>query len=392
MTEATTTRERSRLRTFLLSSALAAGSLLVTLLFAELAVRLIAPQQLIQIRPDIWQPVDSIGWARRPNVSTTINTGERTVDIHTDRDGFRVGANGRTEAERQVLLLGDSFMEALQVQHEQTFAALLEERLHTTLGDVVAVRNAGVGGWGPNNYRIQSRSLLVRDSFDLVVVPLFVGNDAVAQRVERFAPRQPAARARFRLPPRLSWNAFVRAFLMPINDALEVRSHLFVLVRSRLLGVRMRLGLEPGGAEFPEEFLRSEAESPRWALTAEIARDLADDATARDVPVIFILIPTAYQVDSAVFHEYVSGFSIDPATTDLDQPTHLLEIEFKARDLTVLNALEHFRSVHARGTRLYGIVDRHLSPEGHAALTDFVEPAIRRALSNSSAETQLSNH
>ncbi len=142
MTEATTTRERSRLRTFLLSSALAAGSLLVTLLFAELAIRLIAPQQLIQIRPDIWQPVDSIGWARRPNVSTTINTGERTVDIHTDRDGFRVGANGRTEAERQVLLLGDSFMEALQVQHEQSFAALLEERLHTTDFVEPAIRRA----------------------------------------------------------------------------------------------------------------------------------------------------------------------------------------------------------------------------------------------------------
>src|SRR5256714_14878773 len=79
---------------------------------AELLVRLAAPQQLIVKRPDIWQPVDTLGWNHRPNVSTTINTGERTIHLYTDRDGFRVGRAGRVEAKRRILLLGDSFMEA----------------------------------------------------------------------------------------------------------------------------------------------------------------------------------------------------------------------------------------------------------------------------------------
>ena len=115
---------------------------------AEVLVRVLAPQQLVVKRPDIWQAVDTLGWAHRADVRTTINTGERTVRVFTDRDGFRVGAGGRVEGKKRILLLGDSFMEAFQVEYEQSFAGLLEARLGATLGETVAVRNAGVGGCG----------------------------------------------------------------------------------------------------------------------------------------------------------------------------------------------------------------------------------------------------
>src|SRR5204862_6332604 len=56
----------------------------------ELVIRLVAPQQLIVKRPDIWQPADTLGWSRRPHVNTTINTGERAVRVISDRAGFSV--------------------------------------------------------------------------------------------------------------------------------------------------------------------------------------------------------------------------------------------------------------------------------------------------------------
>src|SRR5690348_12662319 len=52
---------------------------------AELLVRLVAPQQLIVRRPDIWEAVDTLGWVHRPDVNTTVNTGERAVHVYTDR-------------------------------------------------------------------------------------------------------------------------------------------------------------------------------------------------------------------------------------------------------------------------------------------------------------------
>src|SRR5437879_3707351 len=115
-------------------------------------LRRVWPQQLAIKRPDICQAVETLGWAHRPNVNTTINTGERTVRVITDRDGLRVGLRGRVEGKRHVLLLGDSFMEALQVEYEQSVAGLLEARLTSRLGEPVAVRNGGVGGWDPPQY------------------------------------------------------------------------------------------------------------------------------------------------------------------------------------------------------------------------------------------------
>jgi len=153
---------RSRLLSALLTVVLVGASLGVAFGLGELLVRLVVPQQLVIKRPDIWQAVDTLGWAHRPNVNTTINTGERTVRVITDRDGLRVGLRGRVEGKRHVLLLGDSFMEALQVEYEQSVAGLLEARLTSRLGEPVAVRNGGVGGWDPPQYLMEARRRIGR--------------------------------------------------------------------------------------------------------------------------------------------------------------------------------------------------------------------------------------
>lgn len=342
---------------------------------AELTVRLVAPQQLILIRPDIWRPADTVGWLHRARVDTEINTGERTVHLYTDREGFRVGQAGRTEGDARILLIGDSFMEALQVDFEQSLAGLLEAQLPRDLGRTVAVRNAAVGGWGPNQYLMRTRALLDGDeAFDLVLVALFVDNDAVDFRVDRLPPRSPVRRARFRIPRRLAWPELVSAFLTPINDFLEVRSHLFILLKNRMETLRMRLGLMP--RYFPVAFLKSEADSPRWALTGEICRDIARTAEQHGVPTLFLLIPAAYQVDRTVFEGHLAGFDIDPAIVDPDQPNRLLAESLRSHGLHVADALPVFRAAHSAGLQLYGTVDRHLSPAGHQTLARFVRPLV----------------
>jgi hypothetical protein len=111
---------------FVTSLVLAAG-------VAEVGVRIAAPQQLILIRPDLWEPADTVGWLRRSNVDARVNTGEGTVRLITDHDGFRVGEERRRTGV-PVLLLGDSFMEALQVDHEQSLAGLLDISLSAATG------------------------------------------------------------------------------------------------------------------------------------------------------------------------------------------------------------------------------------------------------------------
>lgn len=367
-----------RLPSALVNPALAIGFLLISLLAAEALTRVLMPQQLILIRPDIWQPVDTLGWTRRPHVQTTINTGERTVTIYTDSAGFRVGRAGRQPGRRQVLLLGDSFMEALQVEHEQSFAGLLEERLSRLPDGPVAVRNAAVAGWRPNHYYLAARSLLARDTFEVVVVMLYLANDVTPDRSEYIAPRAAVERHAFRWPRRMAWKEIVNAWLYPVNDWLEVRSHLFVLLKKRSSTLLMRLRLTP--RYFAPVYQRSEADAERWAVTVELCEKTARVARDHGAQALFVLIPAPYQTDPEVFAQYVRGFGIDESGVDLEQPNRILGEAMSEIGLKVVDVLEGFRSAHLRGERLYGTVDPHLSTAGHLELVRLVEPVVAAML------------
>lgn len=82
-----------------------------------------------------------------PNLDTRINTGEREVRLLTDAAGHRIGPDPRPEATYRVLALGDSYQAALQVEHEQTFTALLERRL--TRDRQIAEITARAAGYEP---------------------------------------------------------------------------------------------------------------------------------------------------------------------------------------------------------------------------------------------------
>ena len=373
------TRMPSRvLRAWLVNLTLLSASFLLAALVAELAVRVLVPQQLILKRPDIWRPDTLLGFDHQPAVRTTINTGERTVTFVTDDEGFRIAASGRRDGERTVLLLGDSYSEALQVEYEQSFAGLLETNVSRRLGATVGVRNSGVGGWDPDQYLIRARAVLATSPFDLVVVALYVENDAIDYWRKRVPARVPVEVHPFRIPRRLSMAEFKDALFYPINDLLEVRSHLFIFLKNRLQTLRMRWGLT--AAYFPRVYRRSEADSPRWDNTAAICAEIAALARQRKVPVLFVLIPAPHQVDSRVFLDYVRGFDIDTTQVDLSQPTRRLEQSLKAKGLVVVDALPTFLEAHGRGLVLYGKVDNHLSPAGHETLAALLEPRVFQAL------------
>ena len=374
-------RARAILRGVLLNGALLTFSLLLAVFAAEFALRLVAPQQLIQIRPDLWQPADTVGWMHRPNVTTTINTGEGPATVHTDRDGFRVGEAGRIEQGMPVLLIGDSFMEALQVEYEQSFAGLTQERLPALIGRGIAVRNAGIDGWSPSQYLLRARSVLPREEFGLVVVSLFLGNDVQPRRQDYIPPREAVERHSFRFPRGLGRDELESALLRPVNDALEVRSHLYTFVKNRLQTLRMRAGFSP--LYMPQEFLKSEAESGRWEVIADIAADIEAAAAERGARTIFVLVPAPFQVDSARFDQYVTGFDVDPATVDLEQPTRLVTRELEERGLRFVDLLPAFRQAQRSGVRLYGTVDPHLTAAGHDAMADAVLPEAARLLGES---------
>jgi hypothetical protein len=371
------------LAVFLVAILVAAG-------LAEMLVRIIAPQQLIQIRPDIWRPADSLGWTNRPNVNTTINTGERTVHLYTDSAGLRVGAGGRQAAPTKVLVIGDSFMEALQVEYEQTFSGLLGPGLTGRLGHGVEVFDAGVDGWDPPQYLVRARQLMATDHYDLLVVAVYLGNDVIARRVDDIPPRAPQVLHHLRVPRSLRWSEMVDALLYPLNDVLKRHSQLFIFFKNRLQSLRQRAHLTADF--FPVELRRSEATAPRWALTADVCAEIVAMARQHGVPTLTVLIPSPIAVDTATFSVYAKGFKIDPGTVDLGQPTRRMKEELDARHVVNLAVQQNFMTAESVGEKLYGSVDRHLTIAGNRLLEKLVEPMAAALIGTSAAPLKRSPH
>jgi hypothetical protein len=369
----------SVVRGALLNIAFVGLSLGFALVLAELAVRIFAPQQLIIPRPDIFIAVDSLGWKHRPLVNTTVNTGERTVAFRTDSSGFRVPRSGRKTTPRHVLLIGDSFMAAMQVEYEQSLAGLLDASL-ATLEVPASIDNTGVDGWNPPQYLIQLRRSLDERPYDAVIVCIYVGNDVTPRFPRRIPPLQPEEIHHLRWPRSASRSEIVNAWLYPINDFLKRRSHLFILVKKQLRAVRMRAGLT--AESMPRELLRREASGGPSDTTVAILKEMAAAAETHNVPIRFFVLPSSYQVDSAELNTFLRGFKIQPSEVDVNQPNELLGSRLSKAGLPFTDVTDALRrAAQEQQTRMNGRVDAHLTPEGHKVVAAVVLPELMSLLS-----------
>ena len=356
-------RKNSMLKTWLFRLVLSGVSVLLALAVCEVGLRLFFPQQLVNVRPDIWQPVEGLGWQPAPNLDTTVNTGEGEVRFVTDGDRMRVAADAGDEVtERNVLALGDSFTEALQVDYEETFTARLADKLSSSSGNAVGVANTGVGGWGPSHYLIKLKQELAKDSakWDAVAVYFFLGNDVEDKRVESFAPRESSVR-RFAIPRKLSFKEIKGKLLYPINNVLETRSHLFSLVKNRGKFLLMRVGLS--AHYFPKVLLKENATSQAWEISADVCAEIVRTSNEHDLPVVFLLVPGVYMVDEEAAIKYANALSIDHDAYDLRQASTIMGKLLKEKGVDAVDLTDRFKS--SGGAELFGKVDTHLSPKGH---------------------------
>jgi lysophospholipase L1-like esterase len=358
--------------------ALAAVAFGTGVLALEGLVRAFLPQQLIHYRPELYREDPRVGWRFAPHLDTSVDTGERETRLRTDAHGRRIGDSASPVAARRVLAVGDSFVAGLQVEHADLFVSRLAAQLTGDLGEPVEVVAEAAPGWSPEQYARVVEDELDRERYDAVAVFLFLGNDVVERRSGSFGIEEFRRRFGGELRwPRALDGPELRAALRPLDDRIEERSHLYVLVKSRLEEVRMRLGLSP--VSIPRTLLRARAGGPEWERTAAICAELADSAGG--TPVLFVLLPANYQVDRELFDRHVRWLRIDPGSVDLEQPSRLLRAALGARGLEASDStpalVEAWRAGHRR---LYGRVDAHLEPDGHRIVSEWLAPLLEAKL------------
>ncbi|HVR98100.1 MAG TPA: GDSL-type esterase/lipase family protein [Thermoanaerobaculia bacterium] len=349
---------------------LLAVSLGLSLLVAELAVRIVRPQAVTLVSQGLYEPDPPRRYRLQPGFHGTVtNRVEFDTPVAINRAGLRGPEVGpRRPGTFRVLALGDSFTFGVGARQEETYPARLEESMRAR-GIQTEVLNAGAPGFGVPDaaawYEAHGQALQP----DLVLLAVFMANDL--QDAAPGSPKVAAADGYLAVPGESGG----------LRRWLYYNSHLFVLFKTSVLEgpIRSRLGLKEPHARReqreelslysaqPSEMIRGGAAATERAI-AELARTAAE----RKTPVAAILIPSLLQVDPVAWKARFSGLGVDPAGYDPDRPTRLFEEMFRRHGVPVYDLTGSFRLAIRDGEPVYYPIDQHLTPEGYARMARFL--------------------
>lgn len=377
----------------------------------------------------IFQPDEALTYAHKPNTTAKNGYGIPTPEIVINNVGLRnsedfqdslnpqspppAPPSGRGVQTKNLLMIGDSFTFGTGVDQNETFSALLEERLNPVVGPLSFVDEVDRGGLADsldfptegNSFRL-SQDALTRPTWnvwnagqigysvgqyyltlkryhelmdlDAAVVNIFVANDVTElrrkiwhgtrsdqiQRVEDlkvFANDRHQLESRTSVPPKsLAWHW--------LEQRLQV----------------LRYQLELDDPEFDEPtltwpvFLAEDhpAWDPRlpkfWERFFQGMQLMVDYANEQEIDLYFVLIPMDVQVDPSYRHKYARiYFDEDAARSDRPQ-TEIVSF-CAARQLRCLDLLPTFRDRTDRDQLYFNYnADPHFDRLGHRVTADLI--------------------
>jgi hypothetical protein len=271
----------------------------------------------------------------------------------------------------RILLLGDSFTEALQVPFDATFASVLEQALERKAGRPVEVINAGVSGWGTDDELHYLTVYGVRWQPDLVLVAMTLHNDISDNLREQWHTLRdgelvdrPVHRA-----------SFLAYKVTQLKGFLATHSYLYQLCRR----VEHRSDMRETATELKQHvarlFLKPESDviARGLRLTALELGRIEAVAAAHHAHAALVLIPLSAQLSPPSVTQ--PGGGITPSLQDNDRPQRLLTTIADSLRFPTIDLLPVF----THSTKEYGdlyLQEGHWNATGHHIAADSVAAAL----------------
>ncbi len=379
------------------------GIMLAALVF-EAAVRLFIP-----VSDVFWESDPVIGMKLIPNKrGRSIKRELFDVPVQINSHGFREREHAweKPAGTMRVVLLGDSYIEALQVPFEQSVPALLEGRLRAA-GIEAETINLGVSSLGTARQYLVLREYGLRYKPDLVLL-FFVGNDLTnnSARIEGTpyfpypVPNNDGSLARDDAGrPRFTPIIDTRSRLAFLTGFLKHYSQSYRLLRATLEGsppvhaALFRIGLmstpPAGGGGQPADFGLHEiyrvqdkdAWIEAWTLTENFLLDIKRLANENGAWFAVVLVPAPWEVYSEIWERMLARVpAMRQAALDLDKPSRRLTAFLDAHRIAHMNLLPAFRQRAGELPRLYFFPDSHWTSEGHRLAADLLASPVATML------------
>ena len=354
----------------------------ISLGILEVSLRMIGPE--INLSHN-WRYHRELGWSQIPGVSYDFELEGERVHIEFNALGFRDEEHSKEKPSgtKRVVVLGDSFSEAVQVNLEQTYFRKLERLLDESSHYDWETINLGVGDFGT------AQALLALERFgwdyspDLVLYQMFPLNDICNNSIELFGLcKSPNDVYRPYFVERdgtliLTSAQPVRNFLRRRSVAYRVCERAFwglfpseeVPVeepeRAQYLAQRGFPPLEPLLYTYVDEPDMIEPVANGWHITERMLEQLVRTCRERGVPLLTVVVPFHIRVGK-VWQQFAS-FQPPPAMIQ-DYPERRLHQLFGRLDSPLLLLKPVFEADLSR----FLIIDGHFKPEAHEVAAEAI--------------------
>jgi hypothetical protein len=339
---------------------------------AEVGLRLFFPQDL-----GIWYADAGGLMLHWPGRSTYLSRFGQWAHINSAGMRDREHSVEKRPGVYRILVLGDSFMEALQVPFEASFPSRLEAELAGRWGRPVEVVNASVSGWGTDAQLeyLARYGLTLRP--DLILVGMTLHNDIsdnLREEFHRLVDGVLVARGGAR--PSLWQRATLDA-----KAFLASRSQLYQLGLKYWRSGRVRQEAGSLSNHVAELFrTATTARTSRgWEVTHRLLEEVVQRGHEMGAEVAVVLIPLAIQMSDEAFDVFLRQQGLPAGEVSKDRPQAIMRAWGDRQHLAVIDLLPEFRQWSAQPRRiLYLEADGHWSEDGHRLAAGAVAREIER--------------
>lgn len=333
-----------------------------------------------------------LGWTQKPGTGYDYVVSGEQVRVQYNSLGFRDVEHSLTKPEgvKRIVLIGDSYCEAVEVNLEDTFFRRLQDMLNRDSKHQWEVINLGVGDFGTAQAYLALANYGLDYSPDLVLHQIFPLNDICNNSVQLFnlckSPNDP-------LRPYFveSDGGLELTYAQPIRNILRRRLAIYRLFERVWLSywsnpdetererervqLQERLGLPPLDPllyTFVRDDEMIEPVATGWRITELILTKIAALTRQEGIPLMFVVVPFEARIGPGW-----KGFVSDkpPPKMIQDYPEKRLSRLFEGLDIPFV-LLKPLLEAHT--DLVFPSRGGHLNPEAHQITAEAIYEKLRR--------------